>query len=371
MSARTVHPARFTSLFHAHLLRIAGGTAALALLASTGCTVTEQVCVDEAEGEVTLENASTQWLCDGGLRYELTAVGETQESSSTNLICADGTFQAKSAAGAPCAPPAPNPPGVVDGRPMRVHGEAKTAPVGSGDAWIVRGPTAAMQTMPLTLLQRSILAAQWLRAATYEHASVASFARFTLDLMRFGAPPALLHAAQAAGADEVRHAELSFTLAQRFDADAKQPGALDLGAQLTLSPDLATFAADTFREGCVGETLAAVRAAERRAVATDPAVCDVLDVLIEDEGEHAKLAWSTVQWAIAEGGQPVIDAIAAAAQQARSELMAPPRPTQHPEARQGLRAFGVLSPAAESRALRVAWDAVIAPALAGLVRSSL
>jgi len=55
-------------------------------------------------------------------------------------------------------------------------------------------------------------------------------------------------------------------------------------------------------EGCVGETLGALLAAEQRDVATDPEVRAFLTKLARDEERHAELAWRFVRWAIAEGG---------------------------------------------------------------------
>jgi hypothetical protein len=59
-------------------------------------------------------------------------------------------------------------------------------------------------------------AARWVARGLGEHASVASFAAFSLQLMVNGAPFSLLTGAANANADEVRHAEQSFALASRF-----------------------------------------------------------------------------------------------------------------------------------------------------------
>ncbi|MBT9554900.1 MAG: hypothetical protein IV100_02675, partial [Myxococcales bacterium] len=46
--------------------------------------------------------------------------------------------------------------------------------------------------------QREVLVQRWLSVAALEHASVGSFARFTLQLLAVGAPPDLLLATQQA-----------------------------------------------------------------------------------------------------------------------------------------------------------------------------
>ena len=57
------------------------------------------------------------------------------------------------------------------------------------------------------------LAESWTRIALMEHASIAAFARFTLQLMSLGAPAALVERATAAMADEIKHAKACFAVA--------------------------------------------------------------------------------------------------------------------------------------------------------------
>jgi hypothetical protein len=51
-------------------------------------------------------------------------------------------------------------------------------------------------------------------------------------------------------------------------------------------------------EGCVGETLAAIEAAEALAGATDPEVRRALERIAHDERRHAELAFRFVAWAL-------------------------------------------------------------------------
>ena len=51
---------------------------------------------------------------------------------------------------------------------------------------------------------------RWLELAEAEHASIASFARNTLQLMAIGAPSYLLTASQEASIDEVKHTQMCF-----------------------------------------------------------------------------------------------------------------------------------------------------------------
>ena len=50
-------------------------------------------------------------------------------------------------------------------------------------------------------------------------------------------------------------------------------------------------------EGCIGETVAALEAAEALAFATDESVRAALSRVAEDEARHAELAYRFVRWA--------------------------------------------------------------------------
>lgn len=63
--------------------------------------------------------------------------------------------------------------------------------------------------------ERSALASRWLDSALLEHASIASFARFSLHLLAVGAPPELLERTQRAALDEIEHARLAFAIVAR------------------------------------------------------------------------------------------------------------------------------------------------------------
>lgn len=159
--------------------------------------------------------------------------------------------------------------------------------------------------------QRDRLAAHWTRAALAEHASVASFARFTLHLMAIGAPPQLLLESHRAGIDEIEHAKLCFRLAGRFSGAPVGPGPLPMAGDVLGPTDLISVTLAAVREACVGETLSALEAAEARDLATDPEVREVLGAIAEDEARHAELGWQFVQWALAAGGADLHAAVRA------------------------------------------------------------
>ena len=172
------------------------------------------------------------------------------------------------------------------GRPFVVDGEAITATL-----QIPEGSSA--------------VARAWADDAAYEHASVASFARFALELLALGAPPALLREVQVAIADELRHAELCFGLARRFGMPV-EPGAMQMPTSvLARAGDPVATAIALFEEGCINESLAACEAADAAGSCEDAEVREVLERIGADERRHAALAWGALRWLIDTHGERV------------------------------------------------------------------
>jgi hypothetical protein len=167
-----------------------------------------------------------------------------------------------------------------------------------GRPWVIGGvPTTAALVGP-----NCEPSSTWARDGLYEHASVASFARFVTELLALGAPPALIQAAQSAILDELEHARLCFELA------AREPGPLPLRRlheQGGVQPDPVALALAVFEEGCIGEGVAAIRAGVAAAEAEDPDARRVLEQIAVDERRHAALAWRTLRWLLDEFGAPV------------------------------------------------------------------
>ncbi len=157
----------------------------------------------------------------------------------------------------------------------------------------------------LSSATRRALAEAWVKDGLFEHASVATFSRFAMQLLALGAPADLVRDTLAAGTDEIRHAELCFALASAYAGEALDPGRFPIAGPVHVETDLARMVIETVVEGCIGETLAAVQAHESLVRATDPAVLAALESTVEDETRHAELAWRVTAWAIATGGERV------------------------------------------------------------------
>jgi hypothetical protein len=219
--------------------------------------------------------------------------------------------------------------GFSRGRQLRRRGRVLLPPVREGGAWASSGfVLEALHLAPLGL------ADQWRENGRTEHASVASFARLTLDLMALGAPPVLVIAAQQDALDEIRHAEACFSLAQALDGQSASPGPFPEAQSAHTLPRarvlaLATLAVTSLVDGALHEGVSARILAKLGKRCENPIIAGVLKRIAADEGRHAAHGWDVVEWCLAEGGRAVAQALAGAArvlpEQMRSQL--PPAAT--------------------------------------------
>ncbi len=198
------------------------------------------------------------------------------------------------------------------GRQVRHLGRPALPPVEPGDPW-------ALQAIELSVdpAVRDELAARWRENGRTEHASVAAFARLTLDLLAVGAPPTLIAAAQRDALDEVRHAETCFALARAIDGRAHSPGAFPEAAATTMSSRsrivaLCTLAVDSLIDGAVNEGVSARIAAALGHRCEEGPLKLALRGIAADEGRHSAHGWDVVEWCVAQGGTPVTRALVGA-----------------------------------------------------------
>ena len=152
---------------------------------------------------------------------------------------------------------------------------------------------------------RRALGEAWARDGLFEHASVASFARFAMQMLAVGAPAPLLRDINAASIDEVHHAEMCLALAAAYFGESLEPTPLPFSGPMTISTSLVEIVAETVMEGCIGETVATLQALDALEKASDAAVRAVLEKTVADESRHAELAWRFVAWALSVGGPDV------------------------------------------------------------------
>ncbi|MFO0553941.1 MAG: ferritin-like domain-containing protein [Polyangiaceae bacterium] len=202
------------------------------------------------------------------------------------------------------------------------------------------------------------IASAWLDDARMEHASVASFAKFTLDLTWLGAPPDLLREAARAMSDEIGHAELCFSVARRYGAPACGPAHATESPAIERSTPLEVVRR-TVLDGCVGETLAAAYACAQLEATTDPEVARALAVISEEELRHAELAFRFVAWA----RENIAGASEVAARAFAEALERMPIPTPEPDqaSRDAWRAAGRLDRATAWAVAASVRDALVAP----------
>lgn len=194
---------------------------------------------------------------------------------------------------------------------LDLHGQARMAPLVHGVGWADASTLA--RDMP------AAARAGWLQDARLEHASVAAFARFSLELLAIGAPAGFLVDAHRAALDEIEHARLCFALAG--DAVSTEPPQAPGPLSLELLP-IRSAVADIVRaameECCCGETFAALVAQRALLDCAHPEARQALERIAADEARHAELGWRFVAWAIAHFG---VSARTAAAEGLASGLL--------------------------------------------------
>ncbi len=198
------------------------------------------------------------------------------------------------------------------------------------------------------------------RAGRMEHASIAAFARFALELLALGAPAELVELTNSAQVDETRHARICFRLAEIYGGVPVGPGPLDVSGPV-VGARLRDIVRTAIVEGCIGETVAALEAREAARLATDPALAAVLASIAEDEERHAELAYRFVRWAV-EREPAAVALLAPELERALAESVR----VNGGGSEAVIEANGVLADATASRVRMRALREVVAPAFAML-----
>ncbi len=183
------------------------------------------------------------------------------------------------------------------GRPIVVDGHLRLAKVKQRDDW--SGPAIGLD---VDSALRQHAADAWLYDARMEHASVASFARLSLELMAVGAPSALVEAAHRAALQEIDHARTCFAIAAELSHGGTiGPSELPMDG-VRLRSDLREIALEAATQSCVGETVAALALARASESCASEGLRARLAAMAEDELSHAALGFRIVAWSIAQLG---------------------------------------------------------------------
>ena len=180
----------------------------------------------------------------------------------------------------------------VVGRPLQVGAEARVAPAVGRHGWVAATPVGVPSDE-----RRAEVALAWTRLGLAEHASVAAFARVTLELLALGAPADLVADAARAMSDEIAHARACFGIASAWTGAPVGPGPLDTRGIVPAHSAEAVLI-DTLASGCVAETIASAEAAVAASLCEDPALARILREIADDEARHAALAWRIARWIV-------------------------------------------------------------------------
>lgn len=141
----------------------------------------------------------------------------------------------------------------------------------------------------------SVIGAYFAECAHLEAASVIAFRAMRAELVAHGAPEAMVHAAEQAQREEIRHTQLTRGLTDRFGGVFTEPR-----VDATRVRSIAEIALENVVEGVVRETYGAVVALWRAEHASDEGVRRAMSEIAEDECRHAALSWDVAMWARAQ-----------------------------------------------------------------------
>lgn len=257
----------------------------------------------------------------------------------------------------------------VPGRPFLVGALPRLAGSAPRADFSERGALADAPLHPLVADDAELridLAQAWTRIGLMEHASIAAFARFALQLLALGAPPELLTSTARAIEDETRHARSCFALARRYSGADVGPGPLDVSDAIGAC-DLREAVLTSIDEGCIGETLAALEAAEAAQHCIDPLTRALLQDIARDEAEHAALAWRFVAWALPRCSDAIVAEVRAKFRRALAEE--PRRASAIDRSERELLHFGVVGPRVSAQLRRSALRETLRPCAEALLGS--
>lgn len=139
---------------------------------------------------------------------------------------------------------------------------------------------------------------KWLaRAGASEAARVASFHHLAFELVHLRAPQQLIQRSRRAMADEMLHARMMSSLAERWGGIPET-----IGLRPFAQRSLFDLALENAEEGCAKEAFAALVATVQARRASDPRIRATLGVISRDELRHTTFAWDLHSWLLSHLG---------------------------------------------------------------------
>ena len=142
----------------------------------------------------------------------------------------------------------------------------------------------------------------WIDKALSKHASIATYAKFSLDLMSLGAPLWFLEMANNASLDEIEHTKFSFDILNMYLINYyNQNGCIRYkefpSHTVNIDGDYDRIASDTAIDGCFGELVSALTFMNGQEEMNG-----YLRTMALDELNHTSFAWVTIRWIIEQNG---------------------------------------------------------------------
>ena len=264
---------------------------------STGSCPVGTFCTNEPDGTDPSDSDPLYLQCGGSSKVPAgLATDKTLEGISANLAPDLTELVRKDEPDSCCFVYPAGPCG--KGRPLRHQGAPVLADEIARDDWsgspLDLGVVAEDVRASATSDDVDAFVAHLRGVALLEHASVAAFARVSLELLALGAPSELVAAAHVAAMDEIRHAQVCWGLLAALEGAARGPAAHDLPP--FASVDVDDVLVTTVIDGCVGETLASLLLRESARRCSVPSLAAIYDRIADDEERHATLAFRIVRF---------------------------------------------------------------------------
>jgi tetratricopeptide (TPR) repeat protein len=179
------------------------------------------------------------------------------------------------------------------GRPFLVDGERRQGELVTSELW---NTNLTLDFSFLNTSEREQVGAFWSDKGREEHASIAAFSRFILQLLRLGAPPELIAEAARALSDEIEHAKLCFGIASAALGYSVGVGSINMEDCLANNDNPWSILEATLVEGCIGETVSSALEFASLNRCKNDTISTILKRIAKDEIRHSKLAWKSAKW---------------------------------------------------------------------------